>query len=267
MRLVEQNSQVTPIMPSSPIMCLTLLRREARSIASMPSAEQRQTARKRRRLGDAHAALVEQAEQQALARQRGIDQFMGLGRRRARLGFGPGVVLGRPACGATPSGASPDGSRRDGAAPASPGELGEQAAGAPGAAVAASTLSPTASRTSVGICSERSKYAWAACFQPLALERDDALIAGHVAAGIDGEGEVAVGRADRPRRPRRAATPFGRSAPARANSTARRSRRAACAAGPSSWSATGKRPSSFSVEPSSAASVTASPTSFETGSG
>src|SRR5262249_1210097 len=43
-RLVEQNSQVTPIIPSSPIISLTSCGGKLRSMASTPSAEQRQTA-------------------------------------------------------------------------------------------------------------------------------------------------------------------------------------------------------------------------------
>ena len=74
-------------------------------------------------------------------------------------------------------------------------ELQQNAAGAPVTARAVlgrANSSATASRTRVGICSERRKYSCAACFEVAAFERDQALIAAHVRALVDGHGEMAV---------------------------------------------------------------------------
>ena len=57
---------------------------------------------------------------------------------------------------------------------------------------AARNSSATASLTRVGICSERRKYSCATSSSELAVERDQALIAVHVGALVDGHGEVAL---------------------------------------------------------------------------
>ena len=98
-------------------------------------------------------------------------------------------------------------------------------------------------------------------FQPLIFQRDDALIAGHVAARIDGEGEVPA--------PRRS-PPGARGDPRSSNRAKRPKIRRRVEideqqeTGPSLLVCNWKRPSSFRVEPSSAASVTASATSLDT---
>ena len=101
--------------------------------------------------------------------------------------------------------------------------------------------------------------------EALALEGDDALIAGHVAAGIDGESHVAAAEQILARAGP-ATLALSKRARARKFDGASKST-SSIETGPSVFVCSWKRPSSFSVEPSSAASVTASATSFDTGSG
>ena len=84
-RLTEQNSQVTPIMPSSPTIAARSSARKALQHRVDLLGRAAAGLDQRRRLGDAHAALVEQAEQQPFARQRRIDQLVILGRRRRAI--------------------------------------------------------------------------------------------------------------------------------------------------------------------------------------
>ena len=122
-------------------------------------------------------------------------------------------------------------------------ELRQQAAGAPLDAARRHALAdgePNQRRNLLGAV----EIIVGGVLQVLPLQRDDALVARQVAAGIDGEGEIAVAEqraGARRSRQRRQRAPR-RSAPARAGSTARRSRPAACRPALRSWSAAGSGP-------------------------
>ena len=217
--------------------------RKAAQHAPTPRARARALRAQRRGAEHAHAALVEQPVEQPLARQRRDRSVRRPRRCDQRAAFDPGVVLGdrvRPRC--------PPARRRDRgrAARARSGDLGRNCSSMPPARQRwpappspPRNSSPTASRTRVGICSERRKYSCAASSRPAAVERHQALVAAHVRALVDGHGEMAVAeqragiglaRRDRGRDPRRrrsahrrARLPGVRGSPRPASAPGRRS--------------------------------------------
>ena len=175
------------------------------------------------------AALVEQSVEQPLARQRRVDQFVIFGRGGERLGFGPVVVFvdfvargaGRRVAGIEIGLAAAF--DRIGQ------ELRHQAAGAPMRAGRRQAFADREAHERRDLF-RALEILMRGFLQPLAVERDDALIARQARAGIDGEGEMALARAIRPSAPPRWRAPAfrRRNAPARAGSRARRNRRSAC---------------------------------------
>ena len=161
----------------------------------------------RLRLEDRHAALVEQPEQQPFARQGRVDEFVVLHRTGQGLALGPAVVLGRVAdeAGRRVAGIEID-------LPATilgfGEELRHQPAGPPMTALAGHVLGDRQTdqgRDLFGL----DEVLMGRRLQPLALERHDALVARHLGALVDRQGQMALaqqfGRAQPPRRiePRR----------------------------------------------------------------
>ena len=142
---------------------------------------------------DAHAALVEQAIEQALAGDGGIDQLVILDGLDQRLGLDPGIVLGRRCeiVRGWPSGMSPgceiglpQALRRERQ------ELDHQAAGAIGVAAVLELLGHGEAhlrRDLLGLA----EILMRRFLEALAFQRDDALIAAAVGALVDGHGEIA----------------------------------------------------------------------------
>ena len=119
MRLVEQNSQVTPIMPSSPTIALRSSAEKFCNIASMRSAEQRQASASVFGWNTLTPRSLNSRNSSRSLDKRRVDQLVVLGRRRARLGLDPFVVLGRIVERAFPAARRRDRDRRGASARAS----------------------------------------------------------------------------------------------------------------------------------------------------
>ena len=112
MRLIEQNSQVTPIMPSSPIIACALLGGEAAQHRVDPLGRAAADVGERRRLEHPHAALVEQADTAAARSTASGRSARGPRSSTAqRLGLDPGVVFGRRRAAPCPRARRRDGDR------------------------------------------------------------------------------------------------------------------------------------------------------------
>ena len=261
--------------PSSPTMSRRSSAEKRRIMPSTRSREQRQSSCTALRLEDAHAALVEQPVEQALARQRRVDQFVILDRLDQRPGLDPGIVLagrhrgrrelmalrhvarvrGRPA------------RRRSGECRQ---ELDHQAAGPLGAGRLLELLRHREAhprRDLLGLAEILVRR----LLEALALERDDALVAAALRSPGRWSWRDDPGRAAR--RSRCVPLPMASSLSASKRAVARR--RSGASKSTTiivdrrrrvlvwSW----KRPSNLSDEPSRTVSAAASPSTRETASG
>ena len=261
--------------PSSVLSAISSAEKPA-SIPAIRSREQEHWSRTSRGAEDADAALVEQAVEEALDRDRRIGQLVVLDRADQRLRLDPGVVLARRRRSPAPSGTSPPGRSawrmRSGASgrnwtrrPPARQRMAKRAALAD---MHLGDGEADARRDLLGLA----EIGVGDLLEAVALERDDALVAAGVRRPGRRSWRACPCRGARPGRVAPSASAGGDAGRRRSGHRRGRrrwcgSRRPACRPAPSVSVCRMNLPSNFSDEPRSTASTIASPRSFETGGG